>query len=184
MKILETSLLGVLIIEPTIFVDDRGCFVEIFNAERYAKAGLREPFVQDNFSHSKSGVLRGLHLQWPNPQGKLVSVIAGRVLDVAADVRVGSPTFGKSVAVELDSLKRRQLWIPGGFAHGFVVLSEEADFLYKCDAGYSPKDEIAIRWNDSRLDIDWPISHPHLTGKDAEAPFLLDILDRLPAFEV
>src|SRR5258707_10506512 len=173
---------GVLIIEPKVLGDQRGFFVECFRKDRYAAHGILGPFVQDNMSRSSRGVLRGLHLQNPNPQGKLVSVMRGRVLDVAVDVRVGSPTFGRHVAVELGDENFRQVWIPRGFAHGFTVLSETADFFYKCDSLYSPSDEITIRWDDPDLNIDWRTPPPVLSTRDTAAPFLTDI-QRLPQYE-
>ena len=182
MNIINTDIPDVVIIEPKIFGDPRGFFLEHFQAERYSAFGAGGPFVQDNMSRSSQGVLRGLHLQNPNPQGKLVSVMRGRILDVAVDVRVGSPTFGRHVAVELDHENFRQLWIPRGFAHGFAVLSESADFFYKCDALYSPSDEITIRWDDPDLNIDWRTPAPALSTRDSAAPFLKDI-QRLPRYE-
>ena len=182
MNIIKTHLPDVVIIEPKIFGDPRGFFLEQFQVQRYSAFGAAGPFVQDNMSRSSRGVLRGLHLQNPNPQGKLVSVMRGRVLDVAVDVRVGSPTFGRHVAVELDDENFRQLWIPRGFAHGFTVLSESADFFYKCDALYSPSDEITIRWDDPDLNIDWRTPAPALSTRDSAAPFLKDI-QRLPRYE-
>ena len=138
-------------------------------------SAYRRPFVQDNLSRSARGVLRGLHLQNPKAQGKLVSVLRGLVLDVAVDVRVGWPTFGRHVAVELSEENRRQLWVPRGFAHGFVVLSETAEFFYKCDELYSPSDEIAVRWNDPALGIVWGVESPTVSARDAGAPVLADI---------
>jgi dTDP-4-dehydrorhamnose 3,5-epimerase len=182
MNIIKTDIPDVVIIEPKIFGDPRGFFLEHFQVERYSAFGAGGPFVQDNMSRSSQGVLRGLHLQNPNPQGKLVGVMRGRVLDVAVDVRVGSPTFGRHVAVELGDENFRQLWIPRGFAHGFTVLSESADFFYKCDALYSPSDEITIRWDDPDLNIDWRTPAPALSTRDSAAPFLKDI-QRLPRYE-
>ncbi len=181
MNVIETALPGVLIIEPKLFGDARGFFLETFQAERYMAAGVAGPFVQDNLSRSAHGVLRGLHLQNPNPQGKLVSVLRGRVLDVAVDVRRGSPTFGRHVAVELSEENRRQFWVPRGFAHGFAVLSESADFFYKCDALYSPKDELVVRWNDPALGIDWGLESPSLAAKDAAGRLLAEI-PNLPVY--
>jgi dTDP-4-dehydrorhamnose 3,5-epimerase len=175
MKIIETDIAGVLIIEPKVFGDQRGFFVETFQAERYAAAGIRRPFVQDNLSRSARGVLRGLHLQNPRAQGKLVTVLQGRVLDVAVDVRAGSPTFGRHVAVELSGDNRRQFWVPRGFAHGFVVLSDSADFFYKCDELYSAKDEVVIQWNDPALGIDWGVTAPTVSARDAAGRPLADI---------
>jgi dTDP-4-dehydrorhamnose 3,5-epimerase len=182
MQVTKTEIPGVLIITPRRIVDPRGFFSETFQAERYAAAGMPHPFVQDNWSRSRRGVLRGLHLQNPRAQGKLVSVISGQVLDVAVDVRAGSPTFGRHVAVEISEENGIQFFLPRGCAHGFVVLSETADFLYKCDEYYSPQDEIVVRWNDPALGIDWRISEPVLGARDAAAPLLADI-PSLPAFD-
>jgi dTDP-4-dehydrorhamnose 3,5-epimerase len=181
MNVIKTELPGVLIIEPKMIGDSRGFFLEHYQADKYSAHGVG-PFVQDNLSRSSRGVLRGLHLQNPNSQGKLVSVMRGSILDVAVDVRTGSPTFGKHVAIEINDDNFRQVWIPRGFAHGFTVLSETADFYYKCDALYSPADEIAIRWNDPALKINWRTSNPTLSQRDAAAP-LLESIDRLPGFE-
>jgi dTDP-4-dehydrorhamnose 3,5-epimerase len=175
MNVIKTDLPEVLIIEPKLFGDQRGFFLETYQFERYAQSGVAQPFVQDNLSRSRHGVLRGLHLQNPFTQGKLVSALRGRVLDVAVDVRIGSPNFGRHVAVELSEDNRRQLWVPRGFAHGFAVLSETADFFYKCDALYSPKDEISIRWNDPAIGIAWGLADPSLSPKDADAPLLADV---------
>src|SRR4051794_26731400 len=175
MDVIRTDLPEVLIIQPKLFGDQRGFFLETYQFERYAQSGVAQPFVQDNLSRSRHGVLRGLHLQNPGTQGKLVSALRGRVLDVAVDVRVGSPNFGRHVAVELSEDNRRQLWVPRGFAHGFAVLSETADFFYKCDALYSPKDEISIRWNDPAIGINWGLADPALSPKDADAPLLADV---------
>jgi len=175
MNVIETDQPEVLIIEPKLFGDQRGFFLETYQFERYAQSGVAQPFIQDNLSRSRHGVLRGLHLQNPGTQGKLVTALRGRVLDVAVDVRVGSPNFGRHVAVELSEDNRRQLWLPRGFAHGFAVLSETADFFYKCDALYSPKDEISIRWNDPAIGIDWGLADPSLSAKDADAPLLADV---------
>ena len=171
----RTDIPEVLIIEPTLFGDRRGFFLETYQFSRYAEHGISRPFVQDNLSRSSYGVLRGLHLQNPSPQGKLVSVMRGRVLDVAVDVRVGSPTFGRHVAVELNENNRRQVWIPRGFAHGFAVLSESADFFYKCDDLYSPKDELIVRWDDPAIGINWGVTNPSLSARDAAAPRLADV---------
>jgi dTDP-4-dehydrorhamnose 3,5-epimerase len=183
MDILETIIAEVKIVVPRIFRDDRGHFLETFNAFRYQDAlPVEGDFVQDNVSSSRKGVLRGLHLQHPNAQGKLVMVLEGAALDVAVDVRTGSPTYGKHVAVELDSRSYRQLWIPRGFAHGFLVRSDEALFLYKCDAPYSRESELSIRWNDPAIGIEWGIEHPLLSEKDASAPFLKEAEKRFPAY--
>lgn len=181
MQVIETEIPGALIINPKRLTDPRGFFVETFQADRYAAAGMPHPFVQDNWSRSNHGVLRGLHLQYPNTQGKLVSVMQGRVLDVAVDVRVGSPSYGRHVAVELSEEDGRQFFVPRGCAHGFVVLSEIADFFYKCDNYYSPSDEMVVRWNDPALGIDWRVADPIVSARDAAAPLLADI-SRLPVF--
>jgi dTDP-4-dehydrorhamnose 3,5-epimerase len=175
MNVIVTELPEVLIVEPKLFGDQRGFFLETYQFQRYVEAGIHRPFVQDNMSRSARGVLRGLHLQNPFTQGKLVSAMRGRVLDVAVDVRVGSPNFGRHVAVELSEENRRQLWVPRGFAHGFVVLSETADFFYKCDDVYSPKDEVSIRWDDPAIGIKWGIDDPSLSAKDAAAPLLAEV---------
>jgi dTDP-4-dehydrorhamnose 3,5-epimerase len=181
MKALRTAIPEVLIIEPTIRGDDRGFFIETFRAECCAALGIAAPFVQDNLSRSAYGVLRGLHLQNPHAQGKLVTVLRGCVLDVAVDVRVGSPTFGRYVAVELSDKTRQQLWVPRGFAHGFAVRSETADVFYKCDEYYSPAHEITVRWSDPALDIAWDIESPVLSPRDAAAPLLAEIT-MLPSY--
>ena len=181
MNVIATDIPEVLIIEPKIFGDQRGFFVETYQFRRYAEFGISRPFVQDNMSRSSYGVLRGLHLQNPSPQGKLVSVMRGRVLDVAVDVRIGSPNFGRHVAVELSEENHRQLWVPRGFAHGFVVLSETADFFYKCDDLYSPKDEIVVRWDDPAIGINWGVTNPSLSARDAAAPQLADV-KKLPVY--
>lgn len=181
MNVIATDIPEVVIIEPKVVGDARGFFLETYQLDRYASHGISRPFVQDNLSRSAKGVLRGLHLQNPTTQGKLVSVLRGRVLDVAVDVRTGSPTFGRHVAIELNEENRRQLWVPRGFAHGFAVLSESADFAYKCDNTYSPKDEIIVRWNDPALAIDWGIEEPSLSARDAAAPLLQDV-SNLPVY--
>jgi dTDP-4-dehydrorhamnose 3,5-epimerase len=182
MNVIRTELPEVVIVEPRLFGDTRGFFLETYQFHRYAEQGICRPFIQDNMSRSARSVLRGLHLQNPATQGKLVTALRGSVLDVAVDVRVGSPNFGRHVAVELNEDNRRQLWIPRGFAHGFVVLSETADFFYKCDDLYSPKDELSIRWNDPAIGIDWHVEKPSLSAKDAEAPLLADVKN-LPVYE-
>jgi dTDP-4-dehydrorhamnose 3,5-epimerase len=183
MNIIETTIPGVLIIEPKIFGDARGFFLETFQADRYAAGGVAGPFVQDNLSRSARGTLRGLHFQNPKPQGKLVTVLRGAVRDVAVDVRVGSPSFGRHVVVDLDDDNRRQLWVPRGFAHGFVVRSDSADFFYKCDEPYSPADEQVLRWNDPELGIDWGVDAPLLSPRDSGGMSLLQLAGRLPHFE-
>ncbi|HNR92156.1 MAG TPA: dTDP-4-dehydrorhamnose 3,5-epimerase [Dokdonella sp.] len=183
MKIQRTVLEGCLVIEPVVHGDARGFFYESFNARRFAEAGLDLAFVQTNVSRSAHGVLRGLHYQWPNPQGKLVSVLEGEVYDVAVDIRRGSPSFGRWVAAILSADNKRHFWIPPGFAHGFAVLSEHATFVYQCTTPYERAGDAAIRWNDAELAIDWPIAQPSLSDKDAKAPFLAEVAsDRLPVF--
>src|SRR6201991_957501 len=181
MNVIATELPEVFIIEPKLFGDQRGFFVETYQLPHYVEHGITRPFMQDNMSRSGFGVLRGLHLQTPSTQGKLVSAMRGNVLDVAVDVRVGSPNFGRHVSVELSEENRRQLWVPRGFAHGFAVLSETADFFYKCDNTYSPKDEIVVRWDDPAIGIDWGIVKPSLSPRDAAAPLLADVKN-LPVF--
>jgi len=173
MEIKRTSLEGCLIIRPKVFEDNRGLFFESFNLERYKKKiGVKQNFVQDNHSHSIKGVLRGLHYQKKNPQAKLVRVIKGEVFDVAVDIRRNSNTFGKWISVILNEKNHNQLWIPEGFAHGFLVLSDIAIFEYKCTNYYDPKDQNSIIWNDPTLKIKWPINSPILSSKDKEAPTL------------
>jgi dTDP-4-dehydrorhamnose 3,5-epimerase len=183
MKVTPMSLPEVLLVEPQRFGDARGYFMETWRQERYLAAGIAMPFVQDNLSRSTKGILRGLHLQNPNAQGKLVYVLEGEVFDVAVDVRVGSPNFGKWTGAVLSADDHRQLWIPPGFAHGFVVTSATALFAYKCTAPYSAADEIGVRWNDPALGIPWPAAAPLLSAKDAVLPALADIdPQRLPRF--
>lgn len=182
MNLINTAIPEILIIEPIVFGDSRGFFLETFQSERYAASGITGPFVQDNLSRSAQGVLRGLHFQSPRLQGKLVTVLRGRVLDVAVDVRIGSPTFGRHVAVELNDENRRQFWVPRGFAHGFVVLSESADFFYKCDEFYSPADEVVLRWNDPALGIRWGSDAPTLSARDREGCTLAELDGRLPRY--
>ena len=181
MNVIATDLPEVLVIEPKLFGDERGFFLETYQLARYSACGITRPFVQDNMSRSSYGVLRGLHLQNPMTQGKLVSALRGRVLDVAVDVRLGSPNFGRHVAVELSEENRRQLWVPRGFAHGFVVLSDTADFFYKCDELYSPRDEITVRWDDPAIGIRWGVESPSLSAKDATAPLLSEV-NNLPVY--
>lgn len=172
MDIIPTKLDGVVIIETQRFGDDRGYFKETFQTERYADAGIHGPFVQDNFSHSHRGVLRGLHYQITKPQGKLVSVLSGEVYDVAVDLRIDSPTFAEWVGVSLTAENGRQLYIPPGFGHGFCVVSETADFFYKCTDYYCPASERAVLWNDPDLAVEWPVSSPNVSEKDAKAASL------------
>ena len=184
MKATPTALPEVLLFEPKVFGDDRGFFFESWNRAAFAEHGLSPVFVQGNVSSSVRGVLRGLHYQWPNPQGKYVSVLEGEVWDVAVDIRRGSPTFGKWTAVLLSADNKRHFWIPEGFAHGFVALSEHALFTYLCTATYDPAADANVRWDDPAIGIDWPVAEPLLSPKDAVAPLLADIpLDRLPVYE-
>jgi dTDP-4-dehydrorhamnose 3,5-epimerase len=183
MKLIESDLPGCLVLEPQVFGDERGFFYESFNRDKLAAYGLQPTFVQGNVSSSARGVLRGLHYQWPQPQGKLVSVLEGEVWDVAVDIRRGSPTFGRWTAVVLSAENKRHFWIPEGFAHGFVTLSERALFTYLCTATYDRAADAGIRWDDPALAIDWPVSTPLLSDKDARAPLLGDVAeDRLPVF--
>lgn len=182
MKFSDTALAGVVLVEPDVFEDARGCFLETYHAAKYAKGGIAGPFVQDNFSHSVRGTLRGLHYQLRHAQGKLVTALTGRIFDVAVDIRKGSPTFGQWVGVELSGENRRQLYVPPGFAHGFCVLSETADVLYKCTDVYSPKDERGIIWNDPTIAIAWPVTDPLLSPKDRAYRTLREIEADLPVF--
>jgi dTDP-4-dehydrorhamnose 3,5-epimerase len=180
-KVLETKLPDILVIEPEVFGDDRGFFMESWNQKRYQEAGLPARFVQDNLSFSARGVLRGLHFQNPNPQGKLVSVLQGEVFDVAVDIRVGSPTFGQWVGISLSADNKLQFYLPEGFAHGFVVISDVALFSYKCTAYYNPETESSLLWNDPEIGIGWPIDKPVLSDKDRAAPRLREIaVETLP----
>jgi dTDP-4-dehydrorhamnose 3,5-epimerase len=183
MKVTELSIPGVLLIEPKAFGDQRGFFLESWQKERYAKAGIPGDFVQDNLSRSTRGVLRGMHLQHPFSQAKLVGVAHGAVLDVAIDVRVGSPTFGRWVGAELSGDNHHQLYVPKGCAHGFCVLSEWALFSYKCDDNYHPEAELGVRYNDPDVGIAWPDGELALSDKDLLHPLLRDIPeDKLPRF--
>ena len=166
MIVYEAYLTGLLVIEPQIFGDDRGFFMETFQGERYAEVGIELPFVQDNLSRSSHGVVRGLHFQKTRPQGKLVTCMRGKVLDVVVDLRSHSESLGQSFSIILDSEKRTQLWVPPGFAHGFSVLSESADFFYKCTDYYLPHDESVILWKDPVLAIDWLVTNPSVPEKD------------------
>jgi len=183
MNVKETKLAGVLVLEPDVFSDERGFFLETWNSARYENAGIGGPFVQDNISFSKRGVLRGLHFQYPQSQGKLIQVLSGEVVDIAVDVRVGSPTFGHWVSEVLSDANHRQIYIPPGFAHGYCVTSETAIFSYKCTDYYNPETENGIIWNDPDLNIDWSIKEPILSPKDKEYPRLKDFQpDKLPNF--
>jgi dTDP-4-dehydrorhamnose 3,5-epimerase len=185
MKLIETQLPGCMVIEPAVHGDARGFFYEGWNAERFAPHGLPSAFVQHNVSRSQHGVLRGLHYQWPNNvQGKLVSVLEGEVYDVAVDIRRGSPTFAQHAAVLLSAENKRHFWIPEGFAHGFLVLSETALFTYLCTANYDRESDHSLRWDDPQLAIDWPLANVSLSGKDAAAPLLAEMADiDLPEYQ-
>jgi len=181
MKVSQTKLPGVLIFEPQVFGDDRGFFIETFNYIRYAEAGLDRKFLQDNHSRSSRSVLRGLHYQLNNPQGKLVSVVRGEIFDVAVDIRRGSPTFAQWVGATLSEKDHRQLFVPEGFAHGFCVLSEIADVNYKCTNVFTPGDDFGILFSDETIGIDWPIKNPILSPKDSKNP-LLSQQENLPVY--
>jgi dTDP-4-dehydrorhamnose 3,5-epimerase len=178
----ETPLQGVLVIEPKVFGDARGSFVETYRADLYRELGVTHSFVQDNLSTSVRGVLRGLHLQHPRGQAKLVYAVQGEVFDVCVDVRVGSPTFGKSFSTILSPETGRQLLIPPGYAHGFCVLSERAAFAYKCSEVYSPDTQLTVAWNDPAIGIEWPLAKPILSEKDLVGLPLSDLISRLPRF--
>ncbi|MEC7922574.1 MAG: dTDP-4-dehydrorhamnose 3,5-epimerase [Planctomycetota bacterium] len=182
-RFIPQALPEVILIEPALWRDERGYFLESYNTEAWQQAGIPE-FIQDNHSSSGRGVLRGLHAQLRQPQGKLVRVIEGEIYDVAVDIRPSSPGFGKWVAVHLSADNFRQLYIPPGFAHGFCVAGDQAQVLYKVTSPYDPADEITIAWNDPQLAIDWPLSDPVLSEKDAAGDTLADLADRLPGREV
>jgi dTDP-4-dehydrorhamnose 3,5-epimerase len=177
MKVKETSMQGLLLIEPDCFGDQRGFFMETWQKERYKSFGVEEDFVQDNLSYSEHGVLRGLHFQDPQGQGKLVYVISGEVFDVAVDIRIGSPTFGRWEGHYLSGENKRQLYVPAGFAHGFCVTGESALFAYKCTDYYNREAEKGLLWNDPDLGINWPLKNPILSDKDIILPRLQDIKD-------
>jgi dTDP-4-dehydrorhamnose 3,5-epimerase len=182
-EVTPAAIPDVLLVTPRVWPDSRGFFVESFNAKDYASAGLPSVYVQDNHSRSRSRILRGMHWQLQKPQGKLVGVVRGRIFDVAADVRRGSPTFGQWVAFILDDVKRQMAWIPPGFAHGFCALSDEADVLYKCTEYYDPASERGIRWDDRILGIDWPLENPLVSARDSDLlPLSLDRED-LPLYQ-
>ena len=184
MEVIAQELPEVLLLKPQVFGDERGYFIETFHSERYRQAGLRLPFVQDNLSRSRHGTLRGLHLQQPHAQGKLVSVLEGEVFDVAVDVRIGSPTFGRWVGVSLSDKNHHQLYVPPGFAHGFCVTSENALFAYKCTDLYHPECEVGIAYDDPKLAIAWPIAAPLVGGKDKQNLPLASIDPaKLPRYE-
>ncbi|MEA3226339.1 MAG: dTDP-4-dehydrorhamnose 3,5-epimerase, partial [Planctomycetota bacterium] len=175
MNVIETKLPGVLVLEPDVFGDERGFFLETWSATRYEDAGIPGPFVQDNAAFSRKGILRGLHFQYPQSQGKLVQILSGEVVDVAVDIRVGSPTFGQSVSALLSETNHKQMYVPPGFAHGYCVTSETALFSYKCTDFYNPATEGGIIWNDPDLGIGWPIDKPVLSPRDTGYRRLKDI---------
>ncbi|WP_447979115.1 dTDP-4-dehydrorhamnose 3,5-epimerase [Candidatus Nitrospira bockiana] len=175
MRFIETDFQGLILVEPDVFGDPRGYFLETYHAKKYAEAGIPGPFVQDNFSHSVRGTLRGLHYQKRRPQGKLVYVVEGAVFDAVVDLRAGSPTFGRWFGVELSTENKRQLYVPPGFAHGFCVVSERASFAYKCTDFYAPQDEGGVLWNDAAIGIRWPVTQPLLSVKDQGFKCLADI---------
>lgn len=179
MEVLKTPVEGVVVVVPAVYRDERGFFVETYRADRYEQVGVPARFVQDNHSKSRRGTLRGLHFQHPHAQGKLVRVVQGEVFDVAVDIRVGSPTFGKYYGTILSSENMRQMYVPEGFAHGFCVISETAEFEYKCTDTYAPECEGGIRWDDPQLGIEWPLDRPLLSDKDKAYPVLRDIPERL-----
>lgn len=184
MKILKTSFPDVIVIDPKVYGDSRGFFLETYQNIKYQDLGIKKPFVQDNISRSTKSVLRGLHYQLERPQAKLVSVFRGAVLDVILDVRYGSPSFGQWISVELNEENHRQIYIPEGFAHGFLVLSDEADFFYKCTDYYHPASEFGIRWNDPNIGIQWQTANPILSDKDANYPLLDQMLPhQLPKYQ-
>jgi dTDP-4-dehydrorhamnose 3,5-epimerase len=181
-RFLPGELPGVIVVEPDVYRDARGFFLETYHEAKYREGGITGPFVQDNHSRSVRGSLRGLHAQLRRPQGKLMRVVEGEVFDVAVDIRRGSPTFGRWTGITISGENFRQVYVPPGFAHGFCVLSDWAHLEYKCTAPYDPADEIAIAWNDPDLAIAWPLSQPTVSAKDGAAPPLKTVLDRLPRF--
>ena len=184
MKILPTSLPDVFIIEPQVYNDARGFFMETYHQKRYTEAGIENLFVQDNLSRSIRGTLRGLHYQVNHAQAKLIQVITGSIFDVAVDIRRGSPYFGRWTSIHLSDENKHQLFVPEGFAHGFCVLSEIADVVYKCANFYAPEDEGGILWSDPDLAIDWPVEKPLLSDKDSRLPCLADVPpEKLPSYE-
>jgi dTDP-4-dehydrorhamnose 3,5-epimerase len=179
-RFVPTELAGVVLIEPDVHRDGRGYFVETYHADKYRAGGIDGPFVQDNLSRSAGGTVRGLHLQLPHPQGKLIRVIEGEIYDVAVDVRRGSPTFGRWIGVTLSGDNFAQCYLPPGFAHGFCVVSPMALVEYKCTDVYDPSSEIGIAWNDPALGIRWPVATPILSDRDRHNPLLAEMTDRLP----
>jgi len=183
LEFVRTDLPGVVLVEPEIHGDERGFFVETYHTEKYREGGIREHFVQDNHSRSSHGILRGLHAQAPIAQGKLLRVIEGEVWDVAVDVRVGSPTFGRHVGVTLSAENFKQIYVPPGMLHGFVVTSEIAQVVYKCSELYHSEMEFSVRWNDPELAVPWPVAEPVLSDKDRNAPLLSEVREKLLRFE-
>jgi dTDP-4-dehydrorhamnose 3,5-epimerase len=183
MKLTHLELPGVVLVEPTVFPDERGFFLETFHERKYREGGIQASFVQDNQSRSVRGTLRGLHSQRQHPQGKLVRAIEGEIFDVAVDIRRGSPTFARWVGVRLSAENFHQLYVPPGFVHGFCVLSEIAQVEYKCTDFYAPNDEQSVIWNDPDLGIDWPIDDLVISSKDRAAPRLAEILQQLPVYD-
>ena len=184
MRFVQTDLPGVLVIEPDVHQDPRGFFLETYHAAKYRAGGIEAPFVQDNHSRSIRGTLRGLHLQPGRPQGKLIRVVEGEIFDVAVDVRRRSPTFGRWVAVTLSAENFKQCYVPPGFAHGFCVLSQDAQVEYKCTDLYEPASEIGVAWNDPVLAISWPIAQPLLSDRDRRNPTLAELMEKLPSTEL
>lgn len=182
MRFLPTALPEVVLVQPDVFRDDRGFFLETYQTRKYGAAGLPTEFVQDNHSYSVRGTLRGLHAQLRRPQGKLLRVVSGEIFDVAVDIRPHSPTFGRWVAETLSGENHHQLWVPPGFAHGFCVTSDTAHVLYKCTELYDREDEIAVAWNDPAIGVAWPVAEPLLSARDLAAPALADILHRLAGY--
>ncbi len=182
MKFIRTELDGVLIIEPDVFRDKRGFFLETYHQRKYRDGGITEPFVQDNHSRSARGTVRGLHFQRTHPQGKLIRVLAGEIFDVVVDIRGGSRTFRRWIGTELSAANFLQCYVPSGFAHGFCVLSEFAEVEYKCTDFYDPSDELRIIWNDPGIGVRWPVAQPLLSDKDRVAPYLDELMDLLPQY--
>ena len=183
MKFTKTTFPDIFLIEPDVFKDTRGFFMETYNQKKYAEEGIDQVFVQDNYSHSRYGILRGLHYQLKNAQGKLVFVITGEIFDIVVDIRIGSPRFGQWFGTHLSADNRRQIFVPEGYAHGFIVLSENADVIYKCTDFHTPGDEYGIFWADPTIGIDWPIRNPVLSDKGSKNPKLKEIPEELlPAF--
>ena len=183
LKLIDTSIPEVLLIEPNVYRDSRGFFLEAFHLRKYKNIGIEQVFVQDNFSHSGHGIIRGLHYQLRHPQGKLIFVIKGEIFDVAVDIRRDSPTFGQWFGTHLSAENKRQIYVPEGFAHGFCVLSESADVLYKCTDFYDSEDDYGILWEDETIAIDWPVKRPVISDKDSRFQRLNDVPEKdLPVY--